>query len=890
MATIRLLIVTMALGTFSNIVQAEEAYQVVNIWPEAPQGWHFFKPSGIAVDKSGNVYVGDSGNYRVKKFDSEGRLITQWGSPGQGDGQFNTIASVKVDGSGIVYVFDTDFPKGQYHRIQKFTPYGQFLGRLERKTPDADTVKLPVDLATDDKGNILVLAVDYRLETNLTYGVRIEKYSPNGAFLSQWGAEAGSGDGQLQKPNAIAVDAEGNVYITEIANGRVQKFDSSGKFLTKWGALWTGSREGDGIFRGGARSIAIDRTGYLYALDTNSIQKFTPAGEFLARWKTTGQMARRLAMDSHSNIYVTCENSHEVIKLDPNGNTILQWGCSGAGDGLFSLPGSVAVNPSGDTFVADLWNYRVQRFDSEGRFVSKWGAEFWFALEAFATDASGNLYVACEGSDEVQKYDGDGRLICRWGGTGAGDGQFQGPSAIAIDPSGNVYVADWTNSRVQKFTPDGKFLAKWGTEGTGDGQFTNPFFIAVDDSGNVWVGDQHGDGEHRMQKFDAGGTFRTSWTRKVLTTLPAAVYNAGVAVDRAGNSYYALGDRIEKYDAAGGLIGNYAQEALTKAKPGAVKGICTDRAGGIYVADSVGTVMRLTVDGSLANVWTADSLKGYGTRNARPITVDGAGNIYLSYQAGQRIFRFSSEGKALAEFRIAPPLQSNGFTELGGVTVDSSGKVYAVDSVDIDWEWGLPAIQKLDANGQFIATWDLLKTAEGKVKYPALIAVDGSGNAYVTDKSSHCVHKLDAQGRYIKSWGSKGTGDGQFDTPEGIAASGSGHVYVCDRQNSRIQKFDSEGKFLAKWGKEGSGDAEFHFPAAVAVDKEGNVFVADSDNHRVQKFTPEGKFLAKWGEFGEAPGQFNVPLGIAVDKEGNVYVSDSHNHRIQKFAPVAPRQ
>ncbi len=239
MRTIGLLIVTVALGMFSSILQAEEAYRVVKVWPEAPQGWHFFKPSGVAVDKSGNVYVGDSGNYRVKKFDPEGRLITQWGSPGQGDGQFNTIASVKVDGSGIVYVFDTDFGKWQYNRIQKFTPYGQFIGKLERKTPDADTVKLPVDLATDNKGNILVLAVDYRLETNRTYGVRIEKYSPDGAFISQWGAEAGSGDGQLQRPNAIAVDAEGNIYITEIVNGRVQKFDSSGKFLTKWGALWT---------------------------------------------------------------------------------------------------------------------------------------------------------------------------------------------------------------------------------------------------------------------------------------------------------------------------------------------------------------------------------------------------------------------------------------------------------------------------------------------------------------------------------------------------------------------------------------------------------------------------------------------------------------------------
>jgi DNA-binding beta-propeller fold protein YncE len=223
---------------------------------------------------------------------------------------------------------------------------------------------------------------------------------------------------------------------------------------------------------------------------------------------------------------------------------------------------------------------------------------------------------------------------------------------------------------------------------------------------------------------------------------------------------------------------------------------------------------------------------------------------------------------------------------LGGLAIDNSGKVYAVESVDVDEEWGIPSIQKFDSTGQFITLWPVPEGAKERFKYPALIAVDGSGNVYVTDRNSHCVHKLDAQGKYVKSWGSKGTGDGQFDTPEGIAVDGSGQIYVCDRQNSRIQKFDSDGKFLAKWGKEGSGDGEFHFPAAVATDKAGNVFVADSDNHRVQKFTAGGKFLAQWGEFGEGPGQFNVPLGIAVDERGNVYVSDSHNHRIQKFAPA----
>ena len=876
----KLLIIIAALGVFTGYIESNEEYQVVKIWPEAPQGWHFYNPKGVAVDKSGNVYIGDSGNYRVKKFDSEGRFITQWGSPGPKDGQFETIGSIKVDSAGTVYVLDTDFGKWEHSRIQKFTPYGQFIGKLERTAPDADKVKLSIDVAFDNKGNVLVLAVDYNPKPNLTYGVRVEKYSQDGKFISQWAADAGSGDGQFQRPSSIDFDAKGNIYITGINNHRVQKFDSFGNFIAKWGARG----EEDGLFRGGARSMDFDKMGNIYVLDHKSVQKFTPAGEFLARWKTKGQQASRLAVDSNSNVYVTDQNSHEVAKIDPEGNVISKWGCAGNADGLFNLPGSIAVNQSGHMFVADLWNYRIQSFDSDGKYISKWGSEHLFAIQNLASDSSGNLYVV---SDEVQKYDPHGKIICRWGSTGSGDGQFQFPTAIAVGPSGNIYVADSDNSRVQKFTKDGNFLTKWGAKGTGDGQFDKPFFIAVDGSGNVWIADQLGNGTHRMQKFDVEGKFLAKWTRNIMTPSSAG-YCGAVAIDSLGNSYYAFESRIEKYDDKGQLISSYGKEEFINDKLESVKGICVDKAQWLYITDVSGSIRKFDADGKLAGKWTAENTEVKDGYPNGPITVNKAGNVYVSYWTGVSIWRLSSDGKPIVKFQIEAPSRKGRFTELGGVAVDSSGKIYAVESIDVDWEYGMPSIQKFDAGGKFLSTWEVPDVAGNKFKYPAQIAMDGSGNAYVTDQSSHCVHKLDDRGKYIKSWGSKGTGDGQFDTPEGIAVDKSGNIYVCDRQNSRIQKFDPNGRFLTKWGKQGSGKGEFHFPAAIALDKKNNVYVADSNNNRIQKFTPDGNFLTEWGEFGEAPGQFNVPLGIAVDALGNVYVSDSHNHRIQKFAPANP--
>jgi tripartite motif-containing protein 71 len=871
---------------YSCSISVSQEYHVVKIWPEVPQGWSFYTPQGVAVDKSGNVYIGDRGNYCIKKFDTEGRLITQWGDPGQKDGQFSGIDNIEVDNSGIVYVLETDFTKWENCRIQKFTTYGQFIGALERKASDTDNVKWPIDLATDDKGNIFVLAVEYIREQNCTGGVRVEKYMRDGEFVSQWKADPGSGDGQLQRPNAIAVDVKGNIYVIDEGNHRVQKFDSSGKFLMKWG----GQGKGNGLFSS-PRGIAVDNSGNIYIVDRDAVQKFTSEGEFLARWEKGGG-GSAIALDSHSDVYVTSQSNQSVSKFDHSGNLISVWGSAGSGDGRFMQPKSVATDQSGYIIVADVMTNHIQRFTSEGQFVCKWGRNTYFGVYDIAIDESGNLFVACVGSDEIQKFDPDGKLICRWGSTGSGDGQFKSPWAIAIGPLDNVYVADTFNCRVQKFTSNGKFLKKWGTQGIGDGQFSGLFFISADASGNVWVGDQLVGGTHRMQKFDSNGKFLTKWTKKIMTP-PSTFLKGAVAIDSSGNSYYVFENRIDKYDSKGDLVNNYSQEEFTGDKFERVFGLCVDRAGCLYVTGGkyypvASSIWKFDTDGKLMSCWTAENMEGNEQYPNGPIAVDRAGNIYVSAWTQVPIWKLSSNGKPVVKFKIEPPSCEDFFYWLGGVAVNNSGNVDAVDSVDVDWKWGIPSIKEFNLDGQLVATWDMTKTAEGKIKYPTQMAMDVLGNAYVTDKSSHCVHKLNAQGKYIKSWGTKGTGDGQFDSPEGIAVDGSDDVYVCDRQNSRVQKFDSDGKFLAKWGEEGSEEGEFHFPAAIAIDKQGFIYVADSDNNRIQKFSPKGEFLTKWGDFGEQPGQFRVPLGIAVDAAGNVYVSDSHNHRIQKFAPIQP--
>jgi DNA-binding beta-propeller fold protein YncE len=125
-----------------------------------------------------------------------------------------------------------------------------------------------------------------------------------------------------------------------------------------------------------------------------------------------------------------------------------------------------------------------------------------------STDSSGNVFVADTTNSRIQKFTNSGIFIRKWGSNGPDNGQFGAPFGIAVDPSGHVFVADTQNNRIQKFSNTGTFIRKWGTTGTENGNFSEPVGVAVDPSGNVFVADQS---NNRIQKFSNTGTFITKW-------------------------------------------------------------------------------------------------------------------------------------------------------------------------------------------------------------------------------------------------------------------------------------------------------------------------------------------------------------------------------------------
>jgi len=277
---------------------------------------------------------------------------------------------------------------------------------------------------------------------------------------------------------------------------------------------------------------------------------------------------------------------------------LLQWGRAGTADGEFLGPGGIAVDASGNVFVADYGNHRIQKFTGTGTFLLKWGTNGtgdgqFNGPEGVAVDASGNVYVTDFSNHRIQKFTNAGVYLGQWGTLGSGAGQLNSPLAVAVDASGFVYVADNSNLRIQKFTDTGVYVTQWGTPGSGDGQFNRPTCVAVDAGGNVYVGDTGNGGVHnnRVQKFTGTGTYLTQWGTQGSGDgqFGGPVFGGpwGVAVDASG-SVYAVdygNHRVQKFTGVGGYLTQWGTSGSGDGQFFYPYSVATDAAGNVYVTE-----------------------------------------------------------------------------------------------------------------------------------------------------------------------------------------------------------------------------------------------------------------------------------------------------------------
>ncbi|MCG6918372.1 MAG: 6-bladed beta-propeller [Deltaproteobacteria bacterium] len=276
------------------------------------------------------------------------------------------------------------------------------------------------------------------------------------------------------------------------------------------------------------------------------------------------------------------------VPYSTSASTVLRfsvaWGRQGDGSGDFLKPFGVAADASGNIYVADTYNNRIQVFDNSGTFMKAWGQKGSgpgsLALPwDVAVDGEGNVYVADTYNYRIEKFDLNGVYQGQWGQKGRGSGDFAFLSGISVGPDGNIYTVDAKLNRVQVFDSQGRFLRSWGSKGKGSASFVSPFGLTVDGSGNVYVADSK---MRRVQKFDSQGRFLAAFTDRLTYPVDIAIDQSSgnlLILDAASHLIWEMsptGQNLRSYGGPGKSSGQFVEPY----------GLCADGASNVFVADT----------------------------------------------------------------------------------------------------------------------------------------------------------------------------------------------------------------------------------------------------------------------------------------------------------------
>ncbi len=649
---------------------------------DAQIGW----PSGIFVDSSGNIFIADQSNRRVRKVDTSGIITTVAGNgefASNGDGGPATDASVSpddvaVDEAGNLFIADF-----RHHRIRKVAPNGTISTIAGNGTPGyngdgilatAAQLNTPRAITVDNDGNILITD---------TMNRRIRKIDSNGIIstIAGTGQFGGSGNGgpataaRLSTPSDIVVDSAGTIFIADEQNNRIRSIDQNG-IIRNVAGNGTYGFGGDGgpaksALLGNPLGVAVDPTGTVFIADTES------------------QRVRRVDTNG--------------IIITVAGNGLRSFGGDGgpAIDAKLDDPLEATFDREGNMYIADRWNHRVRRVDTNGVITTVAGngtpvfsgdgglattASLRFPVSV-AVDQEGNIYIADLSNKRIRKVDTNG-IITTFAGTGSGfsgdggpavDAHIGGPTEVEVDRFGNVFFSSTATGRVRKVDRNGIIttVAGNGVLGfSGDGGLATeasiwPGSLAFDAAGNLFI-----TGGNRIRKVDTNGIITTVAgdgsedlaEDGAIATESGLYIPSGIAIDAEGNLFISVRghQRIQKVDTNGiistiagtgqyGFSGDGGPAIFAHMwNPG---GLTIDSGGNLFFADIVHNRIR-----KIENVAAASSPQP-------TITI-----VQDAQPASNTNFRF---GGNLGTFRLDDPETDDGdsFTDSQTFTVDDRSYV-----------------------------------------------------------------------------------------------------------------------------------------------------------------------------------------------------------------------
>ncbi len=256
---------------------------------------------------------------------------------------FKLPRAIAFDQEGSFFIGDESG-----YRIKKFDNEGRFRASWGDAGRETKVLEQPSGIAVDAAGNV------YATDAG---DCCVAKFDKNGKFLKKWGGK-GARPNELSGPAGIAVDASGNLYVADWGNHRVVKYGPDGALKKIWGKQ--GIKPGEFVFPAG---VAVGPKNEIFVVDRIRLQKFSPEGESLGSWAGFDlKVPLGVCTDALGYVYIADTGNKRILKLDPDGKLICQWGEPGSADGQFTEPVGVAVSSKGSVFVLERENQRFQEF------------------------------------------------------------------------------------------------------------------------------------------------------------------------------------------------------------------------------------------------------------------------------------------------------------------------------------------------------------------------------------------------------------------------------------------------------------------------------------------------------------------------------------------------
>ena len=626
----------------------------------------------------------------------------------------------------------------------------------------------------------------------------------------------------LWNPNDVAADAAANVYIADTANNRIRKVAAAGT-ITTLACTGVAGYTGDGALAAQA--------------ECNS-----PGG---------------IAVDAAGNVYFSDSGNQRVRRIGLDGKISLVAGdgsASFAGDGgpatVASLndPVGLAVDSSGDLYIADANNHRIRRITRDGNINTIAG-----------TGSSG--------------FSGDTGL--------ATQAKLNAPHAVNIDSQGRVLIADTQNSRIRRFVPGGIITTIAGSKAGFGGDnslataayLSKPDGVTVDRQGILYISDT---GNQRIRVVTGDG---------IITTIAGSI----------------AGFRGDATSAAGGWLNNPLGIA-TDGQNIYIADSSNDRVRAIFPSHIINTIAG-------SGHYSGDNGPALSAVMTNPsfVAMDNPGNLFISDQDNHVVRMVDITGKitTIAGTGVAGNLGDGGpalsaqLNSPQGLAVDRMGNVYVVDANNATIRMITPggAISKIAGGGKALNDGGPAQAA--KLNSPHGMALDGPGNIYVADSSDNRVRLITTDGiihTLIGDGTAQDNGDGgpasaaELNRPWDVKVAGDGTVYIAEFSGGRVRSVNPAGIAGTVGFLNGNN-------TGIAIDTPGSIIVAGAN--QILSMTPSGANTriagdASRGFAGDGgPGLnalLNSPVGVVTDTKGNIYFCDQANNRVRKLSPDVASQ